>query len=84
MGPGPEDELSKATKTKMLLLKQLVTNLKMTVRADCAVSTRSSSPPSTLSLKAFVPSLSRGGVGSESRPLDRCMPSSPPSSQHLK
>ena len=82
--PGTDDELSKTTKTKMLLVRPLVTNLKMTVRADCAVSTYSHFPPPHPISKSSCPLLVGGGVGWGSQPWNRYMPPSPPSGQHLK
>ena len=44
----------------MLLLRPLMTNLKMTVRADCAISVCS---PLLLSIKALAPLLASRGWG---------------------
>ena len=66
--------------TKMVLVRSPMTNLKMTVRADCTVSACSPLPqPIKLS-----PPPCQGGWGWEGgQPLDRCPPS-PPSCRHLK
>ena len=52
---------------KMTLVRPPMTNLKMTVRADCAVSACS---PLLLSIKALAPLV----VNGRSQPLDRCSP----------
>ena len=58
VNPGTEDELYL---TKMTLVRPLMTNLKVTVRADCAVSACSRL---LLSIKALAPlAASAGGVG---------------------
>ena len=54
--------------TKMMLVRPLMTNLKMTV-----LFLHVTAPPRTLSIKTLTPCLP--GVGD--RPLDRCPPSSP-------
>ena len=56
---------------EMTLVRPLMANFRMTVRADCAVPARS---PLPLSVKALAPWLS----GAWSRPLDRCLPSPAP------
>ena len=58
-----------------MLVRPPRTNLKMTLRADCAVSVCSSLP--TLSIKGLAPLVASGGGGSW--PLDRCL--TPSSSQ---
>ena len=57
---------------KMMLIRPLTTNLKMTVRDGHAVSA-CNSPSPTLSTKALTPCLSWGLEG-RSRPLDICPP----------
>ena len=71
-------KLKKEKTTKTMLVRPLMTSLKMTVRDDCAVSA-CSSPTPTLSIKALAPLVAVGwGVG-VSLWTDVCHPPSKPS-----
>ena len=58
---------------KMMLVRPVMTNLKMTVRNDCTVSACRLPPTPTLSINA----LTSVCQGQGSWPLDRCMPPAP-------
>ena len=66
--------LTVPTTTKMTLVRPQMTNLKMTLRDDCAVSP-CSAPSPTPSVKALTPAYWGGGGGG--RTLDRSLAPSP-------